>query len=60
MSIRQTLAVWWAAIWGDPILGGLTQEEYEEWEFLGECMDWRVLRDWEQERYDELNKKRGI
>lgn len=43
-----------------PVLGNLTLEEYEEWEFLGQVMDWRCLRPDEKARYRELNKKRGI
>lgn len=39
--------------------GGLTEEEYEEYEFLGGCMDWRVLSPEEEIRYWELHERRG-
>ncbi len=44
-----------------PERGGLTEDEFEEYEMLGSFMDWRVLSDAEQERYEELHRKyRGI
>lgn len=39
--------------------GDLTQAEYDEYEFLGEAMEWRRLSPAEQERFNELHAKRG-
>ncbi len=42
-----------------PEMGGLTQDEYEEWEYLSTSMEWnRTLTLQEQERYMELELKR--
>lgn len=50
---------WLLELWrGKDDRGNLTQDEYEEYEFLGESMEWRRLMRDEQERYDYLNNKR--
>lgn len=38
--------------------GSLTGAEIEEYEYLGECMDWRVLSAEEKARYEQLHAKR--
>jgi hypothetical protein len=64
MSILSTLvdeiAEFWASLWLHPVYGKLDQDEYEEYEFLGECMEWRRLTKVEEERFNELHNKRGL
>ena len=64
MSILSTLAeeiaAFWRGLWLHPTYGELTEDEYEEYEFLGACMEWRILTKVEEERYNELHNKRGL
>lgn len=60
MTIVQKLKSCWASFWGDPVMGGLSVDEYEEYECLWACYEWRRLSRVEQERLEELEYKRGI
>ena len=55
MNLLQRLLRW--ALGMGPY-GSLTEDEIEEYEYLGECMDWRVLSAEEKARYEQLHAKR--
>ena len=58
--IAEEVAAFWRGLWLDPIRGELSEDEYEEYEFLGQCNEWRVLTKVEEERFNELHNKRGL
>lgn len=61
--LKKIISAWdsfWASFWGDDRRGGLSEEEYEEYEFLGACMEWRRLTHSEAVRYNHLYEKRGM
>lgn len=60
LSWFQRLAASWQVFWGLPVLGNLTEEEYEEYDRIGTAMDCRRLTRREEIRFAELHYKRGI
>lgn len=58
MGLWSKIVETWCAFWGDPYLGGLTYDEFEEYEALGEAMEWRRLDVDERGRFQELQQKK--
>ena len=59
-SLRVFLAERWELFWdGRSNWPGLTVDESEEYDMLGECMEWRALSESENGRFWELHRKVG-
>lgn len=57
-KLRVFLAARWDLFWnGRPHWPGLTVDESEEYDCLGEYMDWRALSTEENERFWQLHHK---
>jgi hypothetical protein len=54
--VIKELLRWWRA--EEESTHGLTWDEFEEYEFLSESMNWRGLTPEEKERFNELHNKR--